>query len=63
MRNKKYRVKVKMIKETEIIVSDKNMQRAILKVASLLNDCITNNVDLSKTFNDNPDFTYKVEKI
>ena len=63
MKNKKYRVRVKMIKKTEIIVSDKSMQKAILKVASLLNDCATNNIDLNKIFSDNPEFIYKIEKI
>lgn len=63
MKNKKYRVRVKMIKKTEIIVSDKSMQEAILKVASLLNDCATNNIDLNKIFSYNSEFIYKIEKI
>lgn len=62
MRNKNYMIKVKMIKETEMIVSEKSMQKAVIKVASLLNKCSDNNTILNKTFNSKPNFIYKVEK-
>lgn len=63
MRTKIYEVRVKMIKETEMMVSEKSMQKAIIKVADLLNKCVENNVQLDKTFDDKPNFIYKVEKI
>lgn len=62
MRNKNYMIKVKTIKETEMIVSEKSMQKAVIKVASLLNKCSDNNAILNKTFNSKPNFIYKVEK-
>lgn len=61
MRNKTYMVKVKMIKETEMMVSDKSMQKAILKVDKVLNDMVRKNVDLNKTFDNPPFFIYKAE--
>lgn len=63
MRNKTYMVRVKMIKETEMMVSEKSMQKAVIKVADLLNKCSENNVVLDKTFDCKPNFIYKVEKI
>lgn len=63
MRNKTYMVKVKMIKETEMMVSEKSMQKAVIKVADLLNKCAENSVVLDKTFDGKPNFIYKVEKI
>jgi len=63
MRNKTYMVKVKMIKETEMMVSEKSMQKAVIKVADLLKKCSDNDVVLNKTFDCKPNFIYKVEKI
>lgn len=63
MRNKTYMVRVKMIKETEMMVSEKSMQKAVIKVADLLKKCSENNVVLDKTFDCKPNFIYKVEKI
>lgn len=62
MRNKTYMVKVKMIKETEMMVSEKSMQKAVIKVADLLKKCSDNDVVLNKTFDCKPNFIYKVEK-
>ena len=63
MRNKTYMVKVKMLKETEMMVSEKSMQKAVIKVANLLNKCIEDSIVLDKTFDCKPNFIYKVEKI
>lgn len=63
MRNKTYMVRVKMIKETEMMVSEKSMQKAVIKVADLLKKCSDNDVVLNKTFDCKPNFIYKVEKI
>lgn len=63
MRTKTYNVKIKMIYETEMMVSEKNMKLALIKVAKVLNDSVDNNVDLKKTFDCKPNFIYKVEKI
>lgn len=61
MRNKTYMVRVKMIKETEMMVSEKSMQKAILKVNKVLNDSVKEKVDLNKTFDNPPFFIYKAE--
>lgn len=63
MRNKTYMLKIKMIKETDMIVSEKSMQKAVIKVADLLNKCSDDSVLLDKTFNCKPNFIYKVKKI
>jgi hypothetical protein len=63
MRKKTYNVKVKMIYETELMVSEKSVTLALIKVSKVLNDCIENKVDLSKTFDNDPIFKYKVELI
>ncbi len=61
MRNKNYMIKVKMIKETEMIVSEKSMQKAMMKVSKVLNDYVENNIDLKKIFDKKPNFLYKAE--
>lgn len=61
MRNKNYMIKVKMIKETEMIVSEKSMQKAMIKVSKVLNDYVENNIDLKKIFDKKPNFLYKAE--
>lgn len=63
MRTKTYNVKVKMIYETEMMVSEKSMSLALIKISKVLNDCVENKVDLAKTFDKNPIFKYKVELI
>ena len=61
MRTKTYNVKIKMIYETEMMVSEKSMKLALIKVAKVLNDSVDNNIDLKKTFDKNPFFIYKIE--
>lgn len=61
MRNKNYMIKVKMIKETEMIVSEKSMQKAMMKVSKVLNNYVENNIDLKKIFDKKPNFLYKAE--
>lgn len=63
MKNKQYMIKVKMIYETEMMVSEKSMDLALIKVARVLNDSVENNVDLTRTFDKKPNFKYKVELI
>lgn len=61
MRTKTYNVKIKMIYETEMMVSEKSMKLALIKVAKVLNDSVDNNIDLKKTFDKKPFFIYKIE--
>lgn len=61
MRNKTYSIRVKMIYETEMLVSDKSMNLALIKVSKVLNDSIRNKIDLTRIFDKNPIFKYKVE--
>lgn len=63
MRNKTYMVKVKMLKETEMMISEKSMQKALIKVDNLLNNYIENDMDLKTIFDTKPNFIYKIEKI
>ncbi len=55
MRTKTYNVKIKMIYETEMMVSEKSMKLALIKVAKVLNDSVDNNIDLKKTFDKKTD--------
>lgn len=63
MRTKKYNVKIKMIYETEMMVSEKSMKLALIKVAKVLNDSVDNNIDLKKIFDKKPTFKYGIELI
>ena len=63
MRTKTYNVKIKMIYETEIMVSEKSMKLALIKVAKVLNDSVDNNIDLKKTFDKKTTFKYGIELI
>ena len=58
---KKYLVVVKKIEITSMIVSENSGQKAIMKVADLMNKCVEHNVNLDKTFDKKPDFIYKVK--
>ena len=48
MKIKTYNVKIKMIYETEMMVSEKSMKLALIKVAKVLNDSVDNNIDLKR---------------
>mgnify|MGYP001659694100 FL=1 len=63
MRTKTYNVKIKMIYETEMMVSEKSMKLALIKVAKVLNDSVDNNIDLKKKFDKKPTFKYGIELI
>lgn len=63
MRTKTYNIKIKMICETEMMVSEKSMQKALLKVNGVLTDLVNKKKDLSKTFDKPPFFVYKAELI
>lgn len=63
MRTKIYNIKIKMINETEMMISEKSMQKAMLKVNTTLTDMVKQKIDLSKTFENEPVFVYKAELI
>ena len=63
MKTKIYNIKIKMINETEMMISEKSMQKAMLKVNTTLTDMIKQKIDLSKTFENEPVFVYKAELI
>ena len=63
MRTKTYNVKIKMTYETEMMVNEKSMKLALIKVAKVLNDSVDNNIDLKKTFDKKPTFKYGIEVI
>ena len=44
MRYKTYKIKVKMIHETEMLVSEKSMNLALIKISRVLNDSVKNNI-------------------
>lgn len=58
---KKYLVVVKKIEVTSMMVRESSGQKAIMKVADLMNKCVKHNVNLGKTFDKKPDFVYKVK--
>ncbi len=55
---KDYLITIKKIEITEMMVKETSKAKAINKVDTLLNNCIENNVNLSKTFNKKPIFKY-----
>lgn len=59
MKRKKYRVMIKMIKETTMEHEQKNMKLAIDDIKMLIEKSSENN--LNKIFNSNAKFIYKVE--
>lgn len=63
MKTKTYMVKVKMIKETEMMVTGISMNHVLMKVSKVMKDSVNKKVDLSKTFDSEPNFKYKVELI
>ncbi len=63
MINKTYMVKIKMSKQTDMMVSETSMEKAVRKVTDLLSKCSDDSVLLDKIFNCKPNFIYKVEKI
>ena len=58
---KKYLVTVKKIQTTDMIVSEVSGQKAIIKVADLMNKCVENNIKLEKTFEKKPVFIYRTK--
>ncbi len=55
---KDYLITIKKIEIAEMMVKETSKAKAINKVDTLLNNCIENNVNLSKTFNGKPFFKY-----
>lgn len=55
---KDYLITIKKIETTKMMVKETSKAKAISKVDTLLNDCIENNVNLSKTFKEKPIFKY-----
>ena len=60
---KNYKVKIKKIEKTDMIVIAKNKDEAILSVQDLLDKCIEEKVNLSKVFTDKPNFIFEVEEL
>ena len=60
---KNYKVKIKKIEKTDMIVIAKNKDEAILNVQDLLDKCIEEKVDLSKVFTSKPNFIFEVEEL
>lgn len=58
---KKYLVTVKKIQATDMIISENSGQKAIIKVADLMNKCVENNITLDKIFDRKPNFIYKIK--
>lgn len=55
---KDYLITIKKIEITEMMVNDTSKAKAIKKVDDFLNNCIKNNISLTKTFNKKPFFKY-----
>ena len=60
---KNYKVKIKKIEKTDMIVVAENKDEAILNVQDLLDKCIEEKVDLSKVFTSKPNFIFEVEEL
>ncbi len=60
---KNYIVRIKKIEITDMIVSAESGGDAINSVSDLINTCVDNNIDLSKTFNSKPVFDYCVSEL
>lgn len=60
---KNYKVKIKKIEKTDMIVVAEDKDEAILSVQDLLDKCIEEKVNLSKVFTDKPNFIFEVEEL
>lgn len=60
---KNYKVKIKKIEKTDMIVVAEDKDEAILSVQDLLDKCIEEKVNLNKIFTDKPNFIFEVEEL
>ena len=60
---KNYKVKIKKIEKTDMIVVAEDKDEAISSVQYLLDKCIEEKVNLSKVFTDKPNFIFEVEEL
>lgn len=60
---KNYKVKIKKIEKTDMIVISEDKDEAISSVQDLLDKCIEEKVNLSKVFTDKPNFIFEVEEL
>ena len=60
---KNYKVKIKKIEKTDMIVVAEDKDEAISSVQDLLDKCIEEKVNLSKVFTDKPNFIFEVEEL
>lgn len=63
MRNKKYRIRVKMIHEICFETYETCKDRAETEIELFIKKCIEEQMDLRKIFTKNPTFKYKTELI
>ena len=60
---KNYKVKIKKIEKTDMVVIAKDNEEAILNVQDLLDKCVKEKVNLSKVFSNKPSFIFEVEEL
>ena len=59
---KNYKVKIKKIEITDMLVDAKSEDEAVKKVSDILKKCVDNNVDLTKVFDAKPSFIFEIEE-
>lgn len=59
---KNYKVKIKKIEISDMIVDAKSEDEALKKVSDILKKCVDNNVNLSKVFDAKPSFIFEIEE-
>ena len=60
MRN--YKVKIKKIEITDMLVDARSEDEALKKVSDILKNLVDKNVDLTKVFDAKPSFIFEIEK-
>lgn len=60
---KNYKVKIKKIEKTDMIVVAEDKEEAVLNVHDLLDKCTEEKVNLSKVFTDKPSYIFEVEEL
>lgn len=60
MRN--YKVKIKRIEITDMLVDARSEDEALKKVSDILKNLVDNNVNLTKVFDSKPNFIFEIEE-
>lgn len=60
---KNYKVKIKKIEKTDMIVVAEDKDEAVLNVHDLLDKCTEEKVNLNKVFTDKPSYIFEVEEL